>query len=281
MRQRTAIAAALAVASSTLAACGGSGGEGVAEGCEPEHEFSTVADGTLTVSTFDLPPYTKVEGDEITGVDGDILDEIAKRECLTVTVMPLDTPAVIPAVQNGRADLAAGDWYRTAERAEVVALSTPMYTDQMGIISKDGIETVPELKDTKVGTVDGYLWVDDLEAYLGDDLSKYNSSTAMWQDLKSGRIEIAVDSYGSAVYTNENTGGGEFEIAVSKSDPAVAASQEPAQSNFPMPQDNTELIEAINADIEAMKKDGTIADILEANGLDASAADTGSARLIK
>lgn len=278
MRQHFTLVAAV-LAASSLAACGESSG-GVADDCKPQHEFSTVADGTLTVSTFDLPPYSKVEGNKVTGVDGQILDEIAKRECLTIAVMPLDGPAVIPAVKAGRADLAAGDWYRTAERAAVVELSAPIYTDQMGIISSDGVDSVAGLKGKKVGTVDGYLWVADLGDYLGDDLVKYPSSTAMWTDLQAGRIDIAVDSYGSATYTNQNIGGGNYTIEIAKPDPTVAASQQPAQSGFPMPKGNQGLVDAIDADIEAMKEDGTIAGILENNGLDASAADTGEPRLV-
>jgi polar amino acid transport system substrate-binding protein len=280
MRKHFILAATAVVAASTLTSCGGSS-TGAADGCKPQHKFSTVADRTLTVSTFDLPPYSKVEGNKITGVDGQILKEIAKRECLTIKAMPLDASAVIPAVQRERADVAVGDWYRTAKRGEIVGLSDPIYTDQMGIISKDGVDSVPGLKGKKVGTVDGYLWVEELETYLGDGLTKYPSSTAMWQDLKSGRIDIAVDSYGSATYANKNTGGGKFTIKVSKKNPAVAASREAPQSAVIMPKKNKALQDAVNAGIEAMKKDGTIAGILKKNGLDASAADTGAPRLVK
>lgn len=280
MRQYIKHLATAAVVASISAACSGSGGAAAAD-CEPQHEFSTVKEGTLTVSTFDLPPYTKVEGSEISGVDGQILNEIAERECLTITVMPLDAPAVIPAVESGRADLAAGDWYRTAERAAVVALSAPIYTDQMGIISTDGVDSISDVEGLKVGTVDGYLWVADLQAYLGGGLTTYPSSTAMWQDLTSGRIDIGVDSVGAAVYANESIGDGNYTIEVATEDPAIAASLEPAQAGFPMAKDNDALAEAINADIEALMEDGTIADILEANGLERSAADTGDPRLIE
>lgn len=247
--------------------------------CTPAHQFSTIAEGTLTVSVFDLPPFTKVEQGKITGVDGELLDEIAKRECLTVTATPMDAPGVIPAVQNRRADVAAGGWYRTEARAKVVTLSAPMYTDQMGIISADGTTSIPSLKGKQVGTVDGYLWVEDLQKYLGANLH-LPSSTAMWQDLQAGRIEIGVDSYASATYVNKNTAQNKFKIAIAAAEDAVAASKEAAQSAFPTSKANSALSQAIDADIAAMKQDGTIARILQNNGLDASAADTGDPRLI-
>ena len=45
-----------------------------------------------------------------------------------------------------------------------------MYVDGMGIISKDGVTDIPTILTRNVGTVDGYLWVADLQAQLGDKL---------------------------------------------------------------------------------------------------------------
>lgn len=283
MRKPLLVATTIALALTGLTACGGGGSTDAASNsdCKPAHTFKTIKEGTLTVSVFDLPPYTKVENGKITGVDGGILDEIAKRECLTITATPMDAAGVIPAVQNGRADMAAGDWYRTAERAKVVTLSAPLYTDQMGIISSGGTKVISELKGKKVGTVDGYLWVKDLQTYLASDLKTYPSSTAMWQDLQAGRIEIGVDSFGSGVYTNKNMASGKYKVEVADEFDQVAASKEAAQSNFPLPKNNPDLAKAVDANIEEMKKDGTIAKILVDNGLDKSAADTGPAREIK
>lgn len=230
MRARFALTTAALLLTPALAACGGnasdSGDNTVSEDCEPKHEFSTVTDGVLTVSSFDLPPFTKFEGSELTGVDADIINEIAKMECLTVEAQPMDAPNVIPAAQSGRVDIAAGDWYRTAERAAVVSLSAPLYVDQMGIISKDGISSIDDLKGKSVGTVDGYLWVADLQKFLGSDLKTYQSSSAMWQDLLNGRIDIAVDSYASAVFTNDENSA-DMQIEVAESHKEVAASRRP------------------------------------------------------
>lgn len=38
-----------------------------------------------------------------------------------------------------------------------------MYVDGMGIISKDGVTDIPTILTRNVGTVDGYLWVADLQ----------------------------------------------------------------------------------------------------------------------
>ncbi|WP_232664092.1 ABC transporter substrate-binding protein [Pseudonocardia sp. TRM90224] len=274
---RHRIAIGLLGAALLLTACGGATQPGVAN-CTPKHQFETITPGTLTVGVHDLPPYSMTTGqDGMSGVDAEIVREIAKRECLTVTAQPGNTPSLIPSVQQGRADIAIGDWYRTEARSKVVNLSDPLYLDEMGIISAAGVSTVAEMEGKKVGTVDGYLWVKELQAVLGDNLSLYPSSVDMNADFKAGRIEIGVDSYGSALQTHKGTA---TKIEVAKPDDRVAASKEAAQSTFPMVKDNQAMLDAFNATIAELHTDGTITRILKDNGLPESAEQTGPPRLI-
>ncbi len=276
MRLPTVITGMALASALALSACsGGSDAKPVAQGCKPAHTFPTVTEGKLTVAGYDLPPYSSQSGDKLSGIDNDLVAEIAKMECLTVEAKWMATAAIIPTVQSNRADLAVGDWYRTEARAKIVSLSDPIYADQMAISSKIGIDTIADLKGKNVGTVDGYLWVADLKKYLGDSLRIYPSTVNLNQDLKSGRIDVAVDSYGSQKVTNPD-----LKVMVAKSDPAVAASQEAAQASFPVPQSNPELLKAINDDLKVLRENGKLKEILVKNGLDASAADTGEARLI-
>jgi polar amino acid transport system substrate-binding protein len=276
-----AMAAVTILAAATLSGCGGgSSPTAVSADCKPKHEFKTMKKGTLTVVSFDLPPFSKVQGNNLVGVDGDILEAIAKMECLTLTVKPAGAAAVIPTAQAGRADLAAGDWYRTAERAKVVALSDPLYLDEMALISEQGVSAVPDLKSKglTVGTTEGYLWVADLKDYLGSKLKTYASPVNCYQDLQAGRLDVCVDSYGSAVYT---TKGKNLKVEKAKPFDKVAASVEAAQATFPMPKGREDMLKAINADIATLRSSGELAKILTRNGLQASAAEVGDPRLIK
>ena len=64
-------------------------------------------------------------------------------------------------------------------------------------------------------------------------------------------------------------------------DPRVKATKEAAQGGFPYSLKGKELGAALDADIEDMHKDGTIVRILEAYGLNGSAANTGTPRLVQ
>lgn len=277
-RMFAALGLALTVtASVALTGCAPGGTGEVAADCTPKHEFTTISEGTLSVVLYDLPPFAKLDNGKVTGVDGDILTAFAAEECLTITATSAATSANIPTVQAGRADVSIAAWYRTQARSEIVLLTDPIYTDQMAIISKDGLSTITDLEGELVGTVDGYLWVEDMRAVLGDKLKVYPTTLNMNQDLQAGRISIGIDSYGSAVHNNTDGG---FTVEVVQPDERVAASKEAAQICIPVAPGNEALATAINEFVAEIREDGRLAQMLVDNGLDASAAETGPARLI-
>ncbi|GAB7007303.1 glutamine ABC transporter substrate-binding protein [Nocardioides sp. AN3] len=259
-----------------LAACGSSDDQtAVSADCHPADHLSPLHPGALTVAVYEAPPYITFKGNDLGGADGDILEKFAATECLSIKAAPAAAAAVIPSVQDGRADVAAGGWWRSAARAKVLALTNPIYTDQMVFISADGLKKVSDLKGKRVGTVNGNVWVDDVKAYLGDGLKLYRAPTDLYQDLRLGRLDVGIDGFGEA---KSNSNG--LKVEVVEPDPAVAASLEPPQTGFPISKDNQTLVDALNAYIAKIKADGTLKSILVKNDWPANAGDTGSPRLI-
>lgn len=253
-----------------------------AEDCKPKHAFNTIEPGKLTVAVTTYAPHSFVDDSgNVKGIDGDIAAEFAKRECLKVKAVAVDPAAAIQYVLSGQADITTGDWYRTAERAKVMSLSAPLYTDQMAIYSREGFNKVSDLEGKKVGTVQGYLWVADLKTVLGSSLKLYPNSVNMQQDLFAGRIDVATDGYSTGVVAEQKGALKDVKVAVAASDPRVKATKEAAQAGFPYSLKAEEFGEALDADIAEMHKDGTIVKILKSYGLDGTAADTGAPRLIQ
>ncbi|KQU89826.1 MULTISPECIES: transporter substrate-binding domain-containing protein [Ensifer] len=254
----------------------------LAQDCTPKHTFATIEEGTLTVAVTTYVPHSYLDDSgNMKGIDGDIAAEFAKRECLKVKAVAVDPAAAIQYVLSGQADIATGDWYRTAERAKVMNLSAPLYTDQMAIYSKNGFADVGDLEDKQVGTVQGYLWVTDLKTMLGSKLRLYPNSVNMQQDLFSGRIDVAVDGYSTGVVAEKNGALKDVKVKVAASDDRVRATKEAAQAAFPYSFNAKELGVALDAGIEAMHADGTIVGILKSYGLDGTAAETGAPRLVQ
>lgn len=259
-----------------------SGAMAVAQTCTPTHPIDKVVNpGKLTVAIYEYPPFSVTTGGAIGGVDGEMLQVIAKAACLTLQAEVVDPAATIQYVISGKADIAGGDWYRTAERAKVLGLSYPTYLDQMGIYSKSGVSTVGAMLGKQVGTVSGFLWVTDLQKLLGGNLHLYPNPVALAQDLDAGRIEIGVDSYGTGAYAQKRGGYPGIIIKVAEPDPRVRASADAAQANLLYTKSNASLGASLDATIQEMHKDGSIAKFLSSFGLDPSGAETGPPRVVQ
>ena len=278
MSTTTRLTALAGVALAAALGCGAA----LAQECKPAHKIeSLVSPGKLTVAIYEYPPFAVTAGGETGGVDGDIVTQVAKMECLTLVPIVVDPAATIQYVIAGKADIAGGDWYRTAKRGEVLGLSYPTYLDQMGVYSKDGVSTVASMMGKQVGTVSGFLWVTELQKLLGTNLHLYPNPVALAQDLEAGRVQIGVDSYGTGAYAQKKGGYPGIMIKVAEPDQRVQASIQAAQANLLYTKSNASLGAALDADLQELHKNGAIAGYLKSFGLDPSGADTGEPRVIK
>lgn len=257
----------LAAAGLGLTACGTDSQESGAD-CQPTYEFPTISDGELTISTYDGMPYYGTGSGEREGIDVDFLDQFAEDACLTPVWNVTPSSGVIQSVVSGRADVAAGGWYATEERGETVAQSEPSYVELPTIFSTDGASTVEELQGKAVGTVTGYVWVDELKEF-GINVSEYQSSDATLNDLATGRIDYAVLGGIDAPYlltVNDNY----YDIVSETMEPSehVDSSSNPSLPNYPHTKGGTELTEALNQGLEQYRSSGDLAASLENYGLD-------------
>lgn len=250
--------------------------------CTPKHQITTVEEGFLTVAAPTFPPFSIPKGEsDLSGIDGEIVKEIAARECLKIKVAPVEYATAVPYVVSGRADVAIGNYYRTAERNKVVNISAPLYLDQMGIYSKDGVDAISALEGRRVGTVQGYMWVNDMKKIMGDKLSLYNNYVALYQDMDAGRIDAALD--GVAVGTAAQEGGTlkEVKIVVAQKDDRVGATVEPPQAGLPLSKDNSELLAAVDEIVNELHSSGRLVEILKEFGMPESTAAVGEPRLVQ
>jgi polar amino acid transport system substrate-binding protein len=277
--------AALGLVVLGLAACGGDDDDATAEvaaNCKAKYDVPGIKDGTLKVGAIQYPPYSTITDGEAGGVDGEIVSGFAEATCLGLEVTETSFAAAVSSITSGRNDVAMGDLYRTKERAAEVSLSDPVYLDQVGIISRDGIDTVDGLTGKKIATVQGYYFVDDVTKTFGDDVQLFPDSIKMFQDLLAGRSEAALESYPSAVAYLESRGATDsFQVKVPPADPRIPATgANAAQSTFAYDDSVAGLGKALNDYLRDIRESGELARILDANGLPKSAADVGPAKLL-
>lgn len=284
MKPRIVICVAVAALTLAAAGCGSddnSSDSSVAANCKPKHQFSTLKEGTLTVSSYSYPPATIVDGSDLGGIEGEMLDKIAQEECVTIDVTEQAAPGVVTAVQSGRADIAAGDWYRTKDRAKVLNLTDPLYTDQIVFVSPGGeVKTVDDLMGKQVGSTEGNLFNEDVEKLLGGDFHTYQTTLEAYQDMANGRLDAVIDGAMGATDSLKKVGNDELQMEVPPPDPRVGATLQSGQAAWPVTKGNDALTQALNEDIAAMRASGEIARLLQENGLPASAAQVGKPVLL-
>lgn len=284
INHRLAVGAALALATATLVSgCGGSSSSSsVDANCKPVHQdVKTVSDGKLTVGVIDIPPLSSYNSGKPKGVDVSIATKIAKEECLQPVWQQATYADAIQSISGGTIDIAIGTIDATEQRMKAVDFSASTYLDGMGIASKSGAATVSDLEKVgTVGTIDGYLWVDDLKKILGSKLKTYPSSVELKADYDAGRLQADVDAYAVLVEQFPKGSKTAVNLANNHPDPRVQAIVKAPEAAFPLTKGNTSLKKALDDDIMKMRQDGTIKGLLKGVGLDESLANVAATQYV-
>ena len=272
-RSTTLIGCSLAALLLTAACGGGASSDEVSANCNPQFKFPTHEEGELNVAAPEYPPLFSYEGEEVSGVDGEILKDFAKDACLELEIHMLPAAGVIESVKSGRADIAAGGWYITPERGKIVGQTNPAYSDPPVLVAENPVSDIETLKGQTIGTTSGYLWVQDLQKFAGDNAKLYESPDAVFADLVNGRIDVGLMAVNEAGYRLGKAPDSGLTSKILEPTPAIAASQRPPVTNFPYTKGNAQLGSAINQEIATLRKSGELAKILAAEGIDKSAAN--------
>ncbi|WP_183407743.1 substrate-binding periplasmic protein [Nocardioides marmoriginsengisoli] len=267
----TAVVGTLAAAS--LSSCGSSDDDPSSSsppaGCTPAHpDVQTLEKGELNVLVYVTPPYTTKEGSTYGGVEGTLVKEIAKLECLEIKEKSVAAAAGLASIQAGRADIVIGGIYYTEDRAQTLGLSAPVYRDGMALLSKDSLGgTLDELRGKTIGVIQGYLWNEDFQKALGSgNVKLYQDSASLLTDVKNGRVDAAVLTSAEAGYRAAQDSS--LKVTGFQASPEIAASASQNNVVMALPKDKTALISVVNDDIKTLVDNGAVAKALEDNGMD-------------
>ena len=223
--------------------------------------------GVITVasSIYDFPFfYINPETNEISGIDADIIKEIAKR--LKIDKVEVKETAFSNLLNklntDDSIDIAGSGIYITPMRKELVAFTEPLYKESESVVVPQfsNINFMDDLKDAAIGVVKGTLYEELAQKWKDNNIVKniviYENTSNLLNDINSQKIDagltdsVVVNSYLSKDkklilrtlqdYKPELIGN--IGIAVKKND--------------------TELLKELNKIINEMKEDGTIYSIL-------------------
>ncbi|HET9437686.1 MAG TPA: basic amino acid ABC transporter substrate-binding protein [Gaiellaceae bacterium] len=272
LRNLTLLIAAL-LALAVVAGCGGDDDDEGADGPEAAEtgaadgeglpEFSTVEDGVLTVgSDIPFPPFEFREGDELTGFDVDLMEEIASRLGLD-EVRWVDTSfdTIFTQLAGGRFDAIASATTITEERSQIVSFTEPYYLAQQALTvntaetpdltSVDGLSS-GDVVAVQQGTT-GEIWARE-NVPEGVQIRSFPEAPDTYTALEAGNVTAVVFDEPSALSEAERREDLEVVVTIDTGE----------RYGFPVNPENDELLEAMNAVLAEMIEDGTYDEIYSA-----------------
>ncbi len=221
-------------------------------------EFTTVADGVLTMGTnAAFPPYEYKEGDQVVGIDAEIAQALADKLGLKLEILDMDFASLITAIQAGKVDISLAGMTVTEERKQNVDFTDSYATGVQVIIVKDGsdIASVDDLANDKIigvqeGTT-GHLYCSD--DYGEDHVIAYTNGATAVQALLQDKVDcVVIDQQPAEEFVEANDGLKILDTEYVVENYAAAVSK-----------DNPALTAALNKALQELKDDGTIQGILD------------------
>jgi polar amino acid transport system substrate-binding protein len=252
-----ALAAVFALA---LTACGssdGNGGNDKAGTSAPD--LNLVQSGTLTVcSDVPYPPFEDFDQSSPSGFKGfdvDVVSEIAKRLDLKLAIKDSDFDALQSGVLlNGRqCDLGASAMTITEERKKNLLFSDGYYDSKQSLLVPTGsdIKSIDDLAGKTIGVQRGTTGEAYAQQHAPDaNLKQYGDDGKMYLALKAGQIEgILQDLPVNLDHQNDPKEPGKYTV--------VETYDTDEEYGFAAKKDNTQLIDAVNEQLQKMRDDGT------------------------
>ncbi len=258
MKKITWIFTLIVLSSLVLAACGG-GATPAPSGGGTTGGLPDLGGKTITVAVENAyPPFNNIEeasGNPV-GWDYDTVNEICKRLNCVAEFKQAAWDGIFPAMQAGEYDMLADGVTITAERDEIVDFSIPyVVVGQVLLVRIDETATVEEFKadaaklvGTQIATTNEIV---AKENFPEDRVQSFEDFGAATLALLSSDIDaVVVDTVSATGFMDANEGklkiGGQL------------TSDEELGFVFPP---GSELRDQVNAALEAMKADGTLASL--------------------
>jgi len=162
--------------------------------------------GELRVLAVDGSPYFLAIGPvEPPGFEREILDGFARLHKLRVRVVAVDTwEALVPAVLEGKGDLAAGGVTATAARRRQIDFSAEVFPTRDVVVTRKPhrvVQSVDQLREERVGTTKGMSFAASLAdaGVPAKNVDDGLEATGFHAALQSGRVTALVDGVEDAL----------------------------------------------------------------------------------
>ena len=230
--------------------------------------------GVITVASAYGIPFFNInpETNKISGIDADILTEIARRLGINkIEMKKIPFSNLLETLNTDDSiDIAASGIYITPEREKLVAFTKPLYkeTETVVVPKFSKINFMSDLKNAIVGAEKGtafeLLAIKLKENNLIKDIMIFENTTELLNTLNNGKIDAGISD---SVVVNYLLLKDKNLLLRTLKDytPEI-----PGAIGIAVRKDQTSLLNALNKTINDMKADGTLYAFLVENGLEQS-----------
>ena len=228
----------------TLCACGGNSNE----------ETKTIKFGT----NAEFPPFEFISANgvigEFDGIDIAIAKQIADENGMEAVIENMEFDSLLLALSNGQIDATIAGMTIDEKRAKAVDFSIPYYAaTQVMIVKEDSdITKASDMADKKIVVIQGYTG-ESCVKNLGYKYEAFKKGTEAVLELVNGKCDVVViDSATAAKFVGDNEG-----LKIVEDSEAFAKEE----YGIAVKKGNKELLDKINATVQKMLDDGTIAQL--------------------
>ena len=226
-------------------------------------ETAAAIDKIVFGTNAEFPPFEFISSTggaigEFDGIDMAIAKQIGEDLGAEVSINNMEFDSLLIALQNGQIDAVIAGMTITDERKESVDFTMPYYNATQVMIIKEGteIQKAADMEGKNIAVIQGYTGETCVKD-LGFDYVSFKKGPDAIMDLINGKSDVVViDSATAQKYVNDNAG----QNLVIVEDNEKFASEE---YGIAVKKGNTALLNALNAEIEKMTADGTIANLAD------------------
>ncbi|MTT31180.1 transporter substrate-binding domain-containing protein [Terrilactibacillus sp. BCM23-1] len=252
-----------------LGACGSSSKSGAAKS-EGNTLEQVKKKGVLVVGSSNDAPFAFIDKDtkEFTGIDAEIIKEIAKRLGIKkVEMKEIKFENLLLELNKKSVDLVTDGMYVKPEREKVAKFTDIWYKEGEAIlVGKDStVKSVDDLKGKVVGAQKGQSFLELAQKWKSEgkvkDVKIFGGQSELMLAIKTKKVDAVVGDGALAAYaikTDKSLG-----IKMVSPYTPVDAGKIAAAGR----KNDTSLVDAVNKELAAMKEDGTVLKILEKYGL--------------
>ena len=214
--------------------------------------------GKLVVATSpDFPPFENLEGEEVVGIEVEILKKICEGLGVELVLKQMDFESVLPGVTSGKFDCGMSGITVTESRQKNMLFTDPYFVAAQAIVVKAGssIQSKADLDGKKV-SVQTATTAEEYCMGNGYTVSAFAANSDAEQALLNGNVDAwVIDDLTAAEMVKEyNEGKADGEKLVILSE---AMTTEPYAFAFAF--GSEDLVAEINKILKTMLDDGTIA----------------------